>query len=748
MSHSKLLQNKGSLVPKITRNNFCFTVEYEHTTKAPLIYEISGAFFIFLNGGYTMTNVPELFGSMVFNQKTMKDRLPKETFKALKKTLDNGEPLQLDVANVVAHAMKEWAIEKGATHYTHWFQPLTGVTAEKHDSFINPQDDGTVIMSFSGKELVKGEPDASSFPSGGHRATFEARGYTVWDPTSYPFIKEHTLCIPTAFCSYTGEALDKKTPLLRSMEALDTQAKRILKLFGKDVSHVATTVGPEQEYFIVDHELWSQRKDLRMTGRTLFGAKPSKGQEMDDQYFAALNPRIVKYMEDLNDTLWKYGILSKTEHNEVAPAQHEMAPIFSTTNLSVDQNQLTMEVMKKVAKRHGLECLLHEKPFAGLNGSGKHNNWSMSTNSGENLLEPGKTPESNAQFLLFLTAILKAVDENQDLLRISVASAGNDHRLGANEAPPAIISVYLGDELYSVLEALKDGKPYKADKQEKMTIGADVLPPIPKDSTDRNRTSPFAFTGNKFEFRSAGSSASIATPNTTLDAIVADVLKAFADELEKSADFEKSLNELIVREVKSHWRIVFNGNGYDEAWKVEAKKRGLLELKTTPDAVEHYLDEKNVKLFTEMGVYTKEEMEAHYDIKLEKYCQLLNIEVNTMQEMIYKDILPAVYKYMSDVSKTVIDLKAVVPGAKAKAETSVLATLDSLTDALVEKAEALAKVHEAAKSCGNSLASAKAYAEKVVPAMADARAVYDEIEPLLGEGYKPFPCYEDLLFCV
>ena len=695
-----------------------------------------------------MTNVPELFGSMVFNQKTMKDRLPKETFKALKKTLDDGAPLQLDVANVVAHAMKEWAIENGATHYTHWFQPLTGITAEKHDSFINPQDDGTVIMSFSGKELVKGEPDASSFPSGGHRATFEARGYTVWDPTSYPFIKEHTLCIPTAFCSYTGEALDKKTPLLRSMEALDVQAKRILKLFGKDVSHVATTVGPEQEYFIVDHELWSQRKDLRMTGRTLFGAKPSKGQEMDDQYFAALNPRIVKYMEDLNETLWKYGILSKTEHNEVAPAQHEMAPIFSTTNLSVDQNQLTMEVMKKVAKRHGLECLLHEKPFAGLNGSGKHNNWSMSTNSGENLLEPGKTPESNAQFLLFLTAILKAVDENQDLLRISVASAGNDHRLGANEAPPAIISVYLGDELYSVLEALKDGKPYKADKQDKMTIGADVLPPIPKDSTDRNRTSPFAFTGNKFEFRSAGSSASIATPNTTLDAIVADVLKTFADELEGAKDFEKSLNDLIVREVKAHWRIVFNGNGYDESWKVEAKKRGLMELKTTPDAVEHYLDAKNVKLFTEMGVYTKEEMEAHYDIKLEKYCQLLNIEVNTMQEMIYKDILPAVYKYISAVSKTVIDLKSVVPGAKAKAETSVLATLDKLADELVAKSEALTKAHEEAKSAGDNLKEAKAYAYKVVPAMAEARAVYDEMEPLLGEEYKPFPCYEDLLFRV
>lgn len=695
-----------------------------------------------------MTNVPELFGSMVFNQKVMKDRLPKETFKALKKTLDDGAPLQLDVANVVAHAMKEWAIEKGATHYTHWFQPLTGITAEKHDSFINPQDDGTVIMSFSGKELVKGEPDASSFPSGGHRATFEARGYTVWDPTSYPFIKEHTLCIPTAFCSYTGEALDKKTPLLRSMEALDEQAKRILKLFGKEVSHVATTVGPEQEYFIVDQKLYSQRKDLRMTGRTLFGSKPSKGQEMDDQYFAALNPRIVSYMEDLNETLWKYGILSKTEHNEVAPAQHEMAPIFSTTNLSVDQNQLTMEVMKKVAKRHGLECLLHEKPFAGLNGSGKHNNWSMSTNEGENLLEPGNTPESNAQFLLFLTAILKAVDENQDLLRISVASAGNDHRLGANEAPPAIISVYLGDELYKVLEALKDGKAYTADKQSKMTIGADVLPPIPKDSTDRNRTSPFAFTGNKFEFRSVGSSLSIAGPNTTLDAIVADVLKEFADELEKASDFEGALNSLIVREVKAHWRIVFNGNGYDESWKTEAKKRGLLELRTTPDAVAHYLDEKNVKLFTELGVYTKEEMESHYEIKLEKYSQILNIEVNTMLEMISKDILPACYKYVSAVSKSVIDLKSVVPTAKATAETKLLASLDEKIDLLSKKAEDLEKVHEEAANAGDAMKVAKAYADKVLPLMAETRAVADEIEPCIAEEYKPFPCYEDLLFRV
>lgn len=695
-----------------------------------------------------MVNVPELFGSMVFNQKVMKDRLPKETFKALKKTLDDGAPLELDVANVVAHAMKEWAIEKGATHYAHWFQPLTGITAEKHDSFINPQDDGTVIMTFSGKELVKGEPDASSFPNGGHRATFEARGYTVWDPTSYPFIKEHTLCIPTAFCSYTGEALDKKTPLLRSMESLDKQAKRILKLFGKDVSHVATTVGPEQEYFIVDHELWAQRKDLRMTGRTLFGAKPSKGQEMEDQYFAALNPRIVKYMEDLNETLWKYGILSKTEHNEVAPAQHEMAPIFSTTNMAVDQNQLTMEVMKKVAKRHGLECLLHEKPFAGVNGSGKHNNWSMSTNLGENLLEPGKTPESNAQFLLFLTAILKAVDENQDLLRMSVASAGNDHRLGANEAPPAIISVYLGDELYKVLESIVEGKPYAADKKDTMKIGVDLLPAIPKDSTDRNRTSPFAFTGNKFEFRSCGSALSISGPNTTLNAIVAYVLKVFADELEGAKDFEAALNTLIDREVKAHWRIVFNGNGYDESWKVEAAKRGLMELKTTPDAMAHYKDAKNVKLFTEMGVYTEEEMEAHYETKLEKYSQILNIEVETMLEMINKDILPAAYSYVSAVAKTVAELKAVVPSAKAAAETTLLSKLDALTGDLAAKAEELSKVHLAAKGAGDCMAVAKAYADKVLPKMAETRAVADEIEPLIGEGYKPFPCYEDLLYRV
>ena len=693
------------------------------------------------------TNVPELFGSLVFNQKAMKERLPKETFKALKKTLDNGEPLNIDLANQVAHAMKEWAIEKGATHFTHWFQPLTGETAEKHDSFITPQDDGTVIMTFSGKELVKGEPDASSFPSGGGRDTYEARGYTVWDPTSYPFVKEHTLCIPTAFCSYNGEALDKKTPLLRSMEALNEQALRILRLFGnKAASHVDTTVGPEQEYFIVNEELYNKRKDLRMTGRTLFGAKPPKGQEMDDQYYAALNPKIVKYMEDLNETLWKYGIYAKTEHNEVAPAQHEMAPIFTTTNLSTDQNQLTMEVMKKVARRHGLVCLLHEKPFAGVNGSGKHNNWSMSTDQGENLLEPGDTPEKNSQFLLFLTAVIKAVDENQDLLRISVASAGNDNRLGGNEAPPAIMSMYVGDELLDVLQSIKDGTAMQGRSKSKMTIGADVLPPIPKDSTDRNRTSPFAFTGNKFEFRSCGSSLSIAGPNTTLDAIVAYTLKGFADELEKASDFEAALSSLIKREITAHWKIIFNGNGYDASWVSEAEKRGLLNLPSTPDAMERYLDPKNVKLYTETGVYTEEELKEHYEIKLEKYCKVLNIEVETMLEMINKDILPAAFKYTDAVAQTAINLNAVVPGAKASAQVSLLKKLDELSSSLSQKAEELCQKHAAAKSESDCMKRARAYADSVLPVMAETRAVADEIEPLLGEAYKPYPCYEDLLF--
>ena len=692
-------------------------------------------------------NVPELFGNMVFNRKMMKERLPKETYKALSKTLDHGEPLKIEIANQVAHAMKEWAIEKGATHFTHWFQPLTGITAEKHDSFIAPQDDGTVIMSFSGKELIKGEPDASSFPSGGRRATFEARGYTVWDPTAFPFVKEHTLCIPTAFCSYTGEALDKKTPLLRSMEALNKQALRILRLFGNtSATYVSTTVGPEQEYFIIDRALFRQRKDLKMTGRTLFGAPPPKGQEMEDQYFAALKPRIVAFMDDLNKTLWKYGILSKTEHNEVAPAQHEMAPIFNTTNIAADQNQLTMEVLRKVARRHDLACLLHEKPFARLNGSGKHNNWSMSTNLGENLLEPGKTPCKNAQFLLFLTAILKAVDENQDMLRISVASAGNDHRLGANEAPPAIISVYVGDELYGILESIKEGKQLDDQAEKEMKIGVDVLPPIPKDTTDRNRTSPFAFTGNKFEFRSCGSNLSISGPNTVLDAIVAYALKQFADELEKASDFTSALHDLIRREVSAHWRIIFNGNGYDPSWIGEAKKRGLLNLKTLPDAMEHYLDEKNKKMFVELGVYSEIEMQSHYEIKLEKYTQMLNIEVNTMLEMINKDILPATFRYMKDVSKTVIDLKAVVSGAKATAETSLLAKLDEYANELAKKAEALEAAHVKAVGAGDVMKVAHAYADTVIPAMEAAREVADKIEPLLGEAYKPYPSYEDLLF--
>lgn len=695
-----------------------------------------------------MTNVPEIFGSMVFNQKVMQELLPSGTYKALKKTIDDGTPLELDIANQIAHAMKEWAISKGATHFTHWFQPLTGVTAEKHDSFISPLDNGKVIMSFQGKELVKGEPDASSFPSGGSRATFEARGYTVWDPTSYAFVKDHSLCIPTAFCSYTSEALDKKTPLLRSMEVLNTQALRILRLFGNTTAkQVTTQVGPEQEYFLIDEKLYLQRKDLRMTGRTLFGAKPSKGQEMDDQYYAAIKPRVIKFMEELNIELWKLGILSKTEHNEVAPAQHEMAPIYTTTNLSADQNQLTMEIMKKVARKHGLVCLLHEKPFAYLNGSGKHNNWSMSTDTGENLLNPGNTPRQNSAFLLFLTAIIKAVDENQDLLRISVASAGNDHRLGANEAPPAIMSIYLGDELQSVLESIKDGKSYDGVSNEKLKIGVNVLPQIPKDTTDRNRTSPFAFTGNKFEFRSLGSSLSISGPNTTLNAIVAYSLKQFADELEKSNNFKEDLQVLIKREITAHWRILFNGNGYDELWVKEAEKRGLLNLRTLPDAMAEYLAPKNIDLFTEMGIYTKSEMHEHHEIKLEKYCHVLNIEVQTMLEMINKDIMPAVFKYMSDVSQTAIQIAAVAGNdISCTAERDLVRKLQILTNHLAHKADELAKEHNTVRQNKNNADAAKEYAEKIIPLMKETRNVADEIEPLLGENYKPFPSYEDLLF--
>lgn len=690
-------------------------------------------------------NLPEIFGSLVFNQTVMKETLPSETFKALKRTAEEGVPLDSEVANQIAESMKNWAISKGATHYSHWFQPLTGITAEKHDSFLTPAEEGKIIMNFSGKELIKGEPDASSFPSGGKRSTFEARGYTVWDPTSYPFVKDHTLCIPTAFCSYTGEALDKKTPLLRSMESLNKQSLRILKLFGNNAKHVTTTMGPEQEYFLVDEKLYQKRKDLKMCGRTLFGARPVKGQEMDDQYFAAIKPRVIEYMEDLNVELWKLGIYAKTEHNEGAPAQHEMAPVFTTSNLAADQNQLTMEIMKKVARRHGLICLLHEKPFAGVAGSGKHNNWSIATDNGENLFSPGKTPRDNAQFLLFLTAVIKAVDENQDLLRYSVASAGNDHRLGVIEAPPAIMSIYVGDELEAVLASIKEGKSYASKTGAKLNIGVDVLPAIPKDSTDRNRTSPFAFTGNRFEFRSVGSSLSISGPNTILNSILANALCDFADELEKSTNFDKDLQILIKREITAHWKILFNGNGYAEDWVKEAEKRGLKNYRATPEVIEHYLDKKNVKLFTRMQIYTPEEMQSHRDIKLEKYCQIINIEVNVMLEMINKDIIPSCIKYMNALADTNEKMHAL---GGSRVIIALLKKLDTLATELANSAEILSDLHEKTKEQTQLLDAAKFYANKILPAMANARAIADQIEELLGEEFKPFPSYEDLLFSV
>ena len=692
-----------------------------------------------------MTNLPELFGTLVFNQTVMKEMLPFETFKALKHTMEDGTPLDLDSANQIAEAMKTWAISKGATHYSHWFQPLTGITAEKHDSFLTPSSEGKIIMSFSGKELIKGEPDASSFPNGGKRSTFEARGYTVWDPTSYPFVKDHTLCIPTAFCSYTGEALDKKTPLLRSMESINQQSLRILKLFGNDAKHVTTTMGPEQEYFLVDEKLYQQRKDLKMTGRTLFGARPVKGQEMDDQYFAAIKPRVIEYMEDLNNELWKLGIYSKTEHNEAAPAQHEMAPIFTTSNLAADQNQLTMEVMKKVARRHGLICLLHEKPFEGVNGSGKHNNWSIATDTGENLFAPGKTPRSNAQFLLFLAAVIKAVDDNQDLLRCIVASAGNDHRLGANEAPPAIMSIYVGDELQAVLEAIKDGTAYDGTKRSKMNIGVDVLPPIPKDSTDRNRTSPFAFTGNRFEFRSVGSALSISGPNTIMNAILADVLREFADELEKSQDFDDDLQKLIKREITAHWRILFNGNGYGAEWIEEAERRGLKNYRTLPDAMEHYLDKKNVELLGRMNIYTAVEMKSHHDVKLEKYCQVLNIEASTMIRMVHKNIIPAAFEYLNVLADTEFKMQRIF--SLCQAGLNLMERLNRLVNSLSNETDKLSSVHEKVEALKLE-DKAMAYAKEILPQMEEVRKYADEIEPLLGEKYKPFPSYEDLLFSV
>ena len=695
-----------------------------------------------------MVNVPELFGSMVFNDDVMRARLPKDTYKSLKRTIQQGSPLELDVANIVANAMKDWALEKGATHFTHWFQPLTGVTAEKHDSFISPNGSG-VIMEFSGKELVKGEVDGSSFPSGGIRATFEARGYTAWDPTSYAFIKDGSLYIPTAFCSYTGESLDKKTPLLRSMEALNKQALRVLRLFGNTTAkRVITTVGPEQEYFLIDKKLWEQRKDLMFCGRTLFGAMPPKGQEMDDHYYGSIKPRIAEFMADLDNELWKLGILSKTKHNEVAPAQHEMAPIFTTTNLSADQNQLTMQLMKQVALKHGLYCLLAEKPFAGVNGSGKHNNWSMSTDDGFNLLEPGETPRENAQFLLLLTAVIQAVDKHQDLLRDSVASAGNDHRLGANEAPPAIISMFIGEELQAVLDSIENGTPYSQKSKEKMKIGVTVLRAIPKDTTDRNRTSPFAFTGNKFEFRSLGSSLSISGPNVVLNTIVAETLDEFATKLESAKDLNTELQALIKKTVKEHKKIIFNGNGYDDEWVKEAKKRGLMNLKTLPDAMEHYLDRQNIEMFSKYGVYTETEMKSHHEVKLDKYCKVLNIEVNTMIDMIYKDILPASYAYMSDVAESVTRVAAVVPGAKCSDQTTTLSQITALADWLDDEAQKLIKMHSNVNAVDDVVKQARDYADKILPQMEKTRAIADRIEPILGEKYKPFPSYTDLLFRV
>ena len=637
-----------------------------------------------------MSTVTEIFGSMVFNDHVMKERLPKETYKAMQKTIRDGRRLDINVATVVANAMKDWAIEKGATHFTHWFQPMTGVTAEKHDSFISPAGDGRVIMEFSGKELVRGEPDASSFPSGGLRATFEARGYTAWDPTSYAFIKDKTLCIPTAFCSYGGEALDKKTPLLRSMEAISRQAVRVLRLFGnEDVTSVKTTVGSEQEYFLIEKELFDRRPDLVYTGRTLFGAKPPKGQELDDHYFGSIKPKVAEYMADLDEELWKLGIYSKTEHNEVAPAQHELAPIFSTTNIATDHNQLTMEVMQKVAKRHGLACLIHEKPFAGVNGSGKHNNWSISTNTGVNLLEPGDTPHENAQFLLFLVAVIKAVDDYQELLRVSVATAGNDHRLGANEAPPAVVSMFVGEELEGILEAIEKDEPYDTKEKDVMKVGVHVLPRFAKDTTDRNRTSPFAFTGNKFEFRMPGSALSISGPNVVLNTAVAEELRQFADELEEAADFNSALHELIKKTIREHKRIIFNGNGYDDEWLEEAARRGLANLKTTPDALPAFISEKSVSLFQTHKVFTKEEIEARYEILLENYCKVLSIEANTMLDMARREILPAASEYSSSLASAAVTKKTMNPAAAVGYEEKTSLRISDLTSDMLTKAEEL-----------------------------------------------------------
>ena len=698
----------------------------------------------------TKINVPDIFASMVFNDDVMRERLPKDVYKSLRKTIDNGKDLDITVANAVANAMKDWAIEKGATHYTHWFQPMTGITAEKHDSFISPTADGRIIMEFSGKELIKGEPDASSVPSGGLRATFEARGYTAWDPTSYAFIKDHSLFIPTAFCSYGGEVLDKKTPLLRSMEALSAQAVRILRLFGDSTTkRVITTVGPEQEYFLVDKKLYDERPDLIYTGRTLFGARAPKGQELEDHYFGAIKPRIAAFMQELDEELWKLGVLAKTKHNEVAPAQHELAPIFSTTNVATDHNQLTMETMKNVALRHGLVCLLHEKPFAGVNGSGKHNNWSISTDTGKNLLEPGKLPQENAQFLLVLAAVIKGVDEYQDLLRISVASAGNDHRLGANEAPPAIISIFLGDELTAILHAIETGTVYGGTLRVNMEIGVNVLPSFTKDTTDRNRTSPFAFTGNKFEFRSLGSQLNIACPNIMLNTIIADELEQFADELEGKEDFNGALNALIKRVIKEHKRIIFNGDGYADAWKAEAAKRGLTNLPTTVDALPHYTDEKNVKLFTKHKIYTEVEMQSRQDIILETYAKTINIEALTASDMVKRDILPAVSSYVAELASGVATKKAISDDIPCEAELDIIKRLSGLQDCAYKKLAALDNAIIGVKEVGEDpIEVATYYKDSVITAMTELRAVVDEMETLVSSDYWPYPSYGDLMFRV
>ncbi len=697
-----------------------------------------------------MKKVSDYFGCLVFDDRVMKGNLPEEIYRSLRKTIDEGAKLDLGVANAVASAMRDWAVSKGATHYTHWFQPLTGVTAEKHDSFISPSPDGGVIMEFSGKELIKGEPDASSFPSGGLRATFEARGYTAWDPTSYAFIKGKTLCIPTAFCSYGGEALDKKTPLLRSMEALNKQALRILALFGNDqVKCVRTSVGPEQEYFLITKEMYDQRRDLRFTGRTLFGAKPPKGQEMDDHYFGVIKPKVAAYMEDLNEELWKLGILAKTEHNEVAPAQHELAPIYTTTNIATDHNQLTMEVMQKVAARHGLVCLLHEKPFAGVNGSGKHNNWSLSTDTGVNLLSPGETPYENAQFLLFLCAVIKAVDDYQDLLRLSVATAGNDHRLGANEAPPAVVSVFLGDELNAVLEAIEKDAPYEGTEKTQMKLGVNVLPKFNRDTTDRNRTSPFAFTGNKFEFRMLGSSNSIACANMMLNSAVAESLKIYADRLEQAEDFEKTLHEMIQKTIRDHKRIIFNGNGYDESWIKEAtEQRGLLNYRTTPDCMPHLLDEKNVRMLTSHKVFSEAELKSRCEIMLDNYCKTVVIEANTMVEMARTQIAPAVESYVLELAKTAAAKKAVDAFYACGYETGLIKRLSVLTEQIGVRSDELEKAVLKLGDVMDILSQANAIRDTVLGKMGELRLACDEAETLTAKKYWPFPTYGDLLFSV